>query len=83
MKYSKVTSIKDSKMEMTSRTIPQSQLTSECWTIQFEGLSACEHCSYKNTKECGGKEIRKKLLNIKGYKVPLGNDIKKETKVWN
>jgi hypothetical protein len=61
------------------------KLTSECWLIQFEGLSACEHCQFKNTKECGGKEIRKRLLNKKGQKVPLGKEINvpKETGGWD
>lgn len=53
------------------KTINQNDLTSECWLIQFSGLKACETCEYLNTRECGGKRIRKTLLNSKGKKVPL------------
>jgi len=59
-----------------TRLIPQNHLTSECWMVQFKGLDACKTCEFKDTPECGGKEIRKKLMNVKGYKVPLGRDIK-------
>jgi hypothetical protein len=58
---------------MEIRTINQSELTSECWSIQFQGLKACKSCEFLNTKECGGKNIRKTLINDKGIKVPLGN----------
>ena len=63
--------ITDDIYGVRTRSIPQSKLTSECWTIQFRGLDACETCEFKDTKECGGKEIRKKLMNVKGHKVPL------------
>jgi len=46
-----------------SKQIDQSKLTSDCWLIQFEGLSACDNCDYLNTSECGGQNIRKQLLN--------------------
>lgn len=54
-----------------TRTIKQDKLSSECWMIQFQGLEACRNCPYKNTAECGGKAIRKTLMNEKGHKVPL------------
>jgi len=41
--------------------IAQSQLTDECWFIQFGGLSACMNCKFKDTDECGGKHIRARL----------------------
>jgi hypothetical protein len=44
--------------------------------VQFQGLKACEGCPYKDTVECGGKNIRKKLMNELGYRVPLGKKIK-------
>jgi len=44
-----------------SKEIDQSKLTSECWLIQFDGLSACEGCEYLNTNDCGGQAIRKQL----------------------
>lgn len=57
--------IKNDKIIVTeSKKINQSELTSDCWMIQFEGLKACTECEYLNKKECGGKNIRKKLLNI-------------------
>jgi hypothetical protein len=52
-------------------TVPQSKLSSECFAIQFQGLKACEHCEYKGKKDCGGKKIRKTLMNEKGFQVPL------------
>ena len=58
-----------------ARIIPQNALTSECWLIQMQGLEACKTCEARDTPECGGKEIRKKLMNAKGYKVPLGREI--------
>jgi hypothetical protein len=61
---------------MEARSIPQKHLTSECWLIQFQGLKACETCPAKGTPECGGKNIRKKLMNELGYRVPLGKKIK-------
>lgn len=51
--------------------IQQGKLTPECWAIQIEGLNACKHCEFLNTPECGGKRIRKTLLNKKGHKVPI------------
>jgi len=58
-----------------TRLIPQNALTSECWLIQMQGLEACKTCKEKDTPECGGKNIRKKLMNEKGYKLPLGREI--------
>lgn len=45
--------------------IDQSKLLNDCWLIQFEGLVACNECKYLNTKDCGGKRIRKQLLKLK------------------
>ena len=47
-----------------SKVINQSKLTSDCWLIQFDGLAACENCSVKNTRECGGQAIRRRLLEL-------------------
>ena len=33
---------------------PQSELTGDCWLVQFEGLAACETCPSRGTPECGG-----------------------------
>jgi hypothetical protein len=53
------------------KSIKQSDLTGECWIVQFSGIKACEECEYLNTSDCGGKKIRKTLMNEKGKKVPL------------
>ena len=45
--------------------IDQSQLTSDCWSIQFEGLEACQNCEFKDTDECGGGETLKRMKNEK------------------
>jgi len=47
---------------ISTKEINQDNLTSECWLIQFNGLKACDTCEYLNTSECGGINIRKKLL---------------------
>lgn len=53
--------IKNGKIVITeSKQVDQSTLTAECWIVQIEGLGACEKCEFKDTEECGGKEIRKK-----------------------
>ncbi len=56
---------------MQSRMVKQANLSSECWTIQFWGLSACKECQYKGKRECGGKNIIKTLKNKKGIEVPV------------
>ena len=53
------------------RSIDNSKLSSECWSIQFHGIDYCNTCPYKDTDECGGINIRKTLKNNKGYKIPL------------
>jgi hypothetical protein len=54
---------------MQVKLIQQSKLSEECWIVQFSGLSSCKTCEYKNTKECGGKVIRKTGKNNKGIVV--------------
>lgn len=54
------------------RSIPQNQMTSECWMVQMHGLEECEKCELKDTNECGGENIRKTGKNSKGHPVPLG-----------
>jgi hypothetical protein len=46
-----------------SKEIDQGKLTSDCWLIQINGLAACKGCEYLNKRHCGGKAIRKALLN--------------------
>jgi len=55
--------------------INQKELSSECWLIQFTGLKACEKCEFLNKSDCGGKRIREKLVNERGFIVPLGGEI--------
>ena len=50
----------------------QADLTPECWSVQFWGLEYCESCEFKNSQECGGKDIRQKGKNTKGINVPIG-----------
>lgn len=45
--------------------VNQNKLTSDCWLIQFRGLSECENCDLKNTSECGGGETLNKLMTKK------------------
>lgn len=51
--------------------IKRRELTDECWTVQFEGLSACKKCKLRGTHWCGGKGIILSDKNKKGYRVPL------------
>ena len=48
---------------MENNIIKQNELTSECFIIQMWGIESCDSCECLNTNECGGQEIRKKLLN--------------------
>lgn len=45
-----------------SKVINQSELTADCWLIQFDGLKACNDCEFLDTEDCGGINIRKSLL---------------------
>lgn len=56
---------------MISRTVNQQDLSSECWMVQFHGLEYCNKCDYKDTKDCGGENIRKTGKNEKGKEVPI------------
>jgi len=58
-----------------ARSIPQSQMSSECWLIQFRGPEACRTCEFKGKSSCGGKKIRKIGKNEKDFIVPLGTEI--------
>jgi len=58
-----------------SRQIKTSELTSECWGVQMWGLEKCNNCEFKDTDECGGQNIRKTGMNVKGFTVPIGEDM--------
>jgi len=60
-------------IEKIAYTVNQSDLSADCFTIQIQGLSACEKCEFLNTKDCGGKKIRKAM--IAGKKKPVGKYI--------
>ncbi len=66
MLYQKVELKNGQVVITTSKEVDQSKLTSECWFIQFNGLTACESCEFLNTDECGGKRIRETLLRSRG-----------------
>jgi hypothetical protein len=48
-----------------TKRIYQKDLTSDCWSVQFWGLPYCRTCEYLATEECGGYNIRKKILSGK------------------
>jgi hypothetical protein len=54
-----------------AHTIRQSDLSKECWIVQFEGKNACKKCEFRGKKECSGKSILKTGKNKKGRAVPL------------
>jgi len=60
--YSKMKLENGQLVTTETKMIDQNKLTSECWLIQFNGLDACKNCELLNKKDCGGKNIRKKLL---------------------
>jgi len=43
------------------KTINQAHLTSECWSVQIWGISACSDCEFLDTDKCGGKRIREQI----------------------
>jgi hypothetical protein len=59
------------KNAMTFRTVQQSHLSSECWSVQLEGITACDHCELRSTLDCGGKQIRVTGKNKLGFTVPI------------
>jgi hypothetical protein len=57
--------------ELRNRTLNTEKITSECWPVQFYGLQYCDNCEFKDTDECGGKQIIETGKNSKGHKVPI------------
>jgi hypothetical protein len=45
----------------SSKTVEQHSLSSDCWAIQFYGLTACKDCECEGTARCGGGETLKRL----------------------
>lgn len=52
--------------------VDQDALSSECWMIQIIGIDACTACNYRDTDECGGKNIRITGKNEHGHSIPIG-----------
>ena len=61
MKYGKLKLVGGKLVETDVKEIDQSQLTSDCWIVQFNGFSACDKCELKGKKNCGGGETLKKM----------------------
>ena len=57
-------------------TVNQSELTSECWMIQFQGIEACKRCEFKDTSDCGGKDILKRIAKGKYPTAGIGTPVK-------
>ena len=75
MRYGELRLDNGTAVEINAREISQSEMTSECWSIQFRGPKACRGCEYRG-RHCGGKAIRKTGKNAIGFAVPLGSPIK-------
>ena len=56
---------------MKMKTIKQLGLSSECFSVQIWGLEHCKTCEYRDTDECGGKNIRDTKKNENGKNIPL------------
>jgi hypothetical protein len=61
MVYSEAKLVNGQIVTTNTKIINQSKLTSDCWLIQFNGLSACKKCELKGTKDCGGGKTLKQL----------------------
>lgn len=55
-----------------TKTIDQSKLTTDCWSVQIQGVAACEKCEFFNTASCGGKAILKRRVEAQEYWEQLG-----------
>jgi hypothetical protein len=64
MRYSKAIVVDGRLVETEIKEIEQQSLTSDCWLIQFDGLSACESCDCRNTEDCGGGEMLAKMREV-------------------
>lgn len=57
--------------EIKTKIIHQKNLSAECWSIQFWVFEYDKTCEYKDTKNCGGKNIIKTGKNEFGITVPI------------
>ena len=53
-------------------TVNQAKMSLECLFIQVWGIDYCKTCEYRDTLDCGGKNILKTGKNEKGFVVPIG-----------
>ena len=61
MKY-QTAEIENGSLVITSSIdLDQNKMTSDCWMIQFQGLSACVDCQLKGKKDCGGGQTLKTM----------------------
>jgi hypothetical protein len=63
MEYKKAAFGDGQLFPVRSKIVMQSDLSSDCWTIQIWGLTRCRECEYLATEECGGYRIRRKILS--------------------
>lgn len=61
VRVSKGVNINGERVEVKTKVVNQSKLTSDCWLVQFWGLSACNRCELEGKDGCGGKAILKKI----------------------
>ena len=59
MKY-QTAEIENGSLVITSSIdLDQNKMTSDCWIIQFIGLSACNNCELNGKRDCGGGKTLK------------------------
>lgn len=51
--------------------LKQSEMTSDCWLVQFRGLKACCNCDFYKSENCGGGETLTRILLNKINVAPL------------
>ena len=51
----------------------------ECLRVQMDGFKACDKCSLNGTEKCGGKDIKEKKMNSKGYLIGENGVIENKT----
>jgi len=56
MEYSEAKAVNGQIVKVKTYTKKQSELTPDCWSIQFMGLSACKKCELRGKDDCGGGE---------------------------
>ena len=61
---------------MKTYTVKQSDLTSDCWLIQIQGIEACKECEAKGTKDCGGINILAQMDLGKYPRAGIGKRLK-------